>query len=78
MREGNGISVRAADETKIAQRFSAGRELEKSMSPQSGRLNSRPFHGLVFGLHPEPTDKSVGYCQSSASPTETNSTARNG
>jgi hypothetical protein len=30
---------------------------------------SRPFHGLVLAKTPDPTDESVGYYQSSATPT---------
>jgi hypothetical protein len=62
---------------KIAQRFSAGwnelklwksvKRTDEPMCQEAFRI-SRPFHGL-FLLLLKPTDKSVGYYHSSASPT---------
>jgi hypothetical protein len=47
---------------------SAKRTIDKSSAGNAVRI-SRPFHGLSLVIALIPTDKSVGYFQSSASPT---------
>lgn len=80
-----GIRPRSGRLT-IAQHFSAGMQsANKSQARFSGRQNShiargfrvfsRPFHGL-FRFSSGRTDKSVGYCQSSATRTQLFSGAR--